>query len=717
MDNNYDNNNMNPEYDGQGYDPSQYDQSQYDASQYDQSQYQGYDQSQYDVSQYDQSQYQGYDQSQYDASQYNQSQYQGYDQSQYDQSQYDQSQYDQSQNDQSQYQSYNQSEYQQGYDQSQYQGYDRSEYQQGYDQSQYQAYEQSQYYASQYDQSQYDQSQYEQAQYDQSQYQGYDYSQYNQTQYDQSQYHHESAVTEPAKPAEQITEPAKPAEQITEPAKPAETIQELPEPAGTVYPAETKKTAKAKKDKKPKPEKSVPIEPPKTEVTKLDTATGEVTGKGKKKVKEKKNKKKILVTALITFFATVLLNAGGIAATIYGIRASHKKKAEESMKEFEEWNENYSEYLEEEEKKYEEENAPKDDEEEKKVYTYEDYQAANDVNSTVYDNSKLGKEGTVMTPQTKIIGDYDPDSLGYKYEVSLVGAEYFRTPDGYEAIRIYYDFYNSGERIVYPDDEVQFYAFQGGIELERYLGNYGEWWDKDNFTVGMYKAQNPFTRNATNFMRPGGKTRCAAEFYMDWKYEDTISVKFEHHALANTPLWMSYDLDDPYCKSLETTYCFYTSFEPSQMPLKPESDSYLIPVTDPKWTAGQPTEGDVINDMHIAIGDATFSDEEDGKHIKIHLDYTQLTGNPTSFKDICQLDTDLNFDWPRFIVTQDGAGLNMVRDDETLAVMEQEVGRNETIGIDLEYVLVSNNPVEIAFLEMAPYQEQKPYIGKVFTVQ
>jgi hypothetical protein len=48
--------------------------------------------------------------------------------------------------------------------------------------------------------------------------------------------------------------------------------------------------------------------------------------------------------------------------------------------------------------------------------------------------------------------------------------------------------------------------------------------------------------------------------------------------------------------------------------------------------------------------------------------------------------------------------------------MQKEPSRNETVDIVLEYVLRTDSPVEIAFMDAEPNRKQTPIIGKVFDV-
>ena len=570
----------------------------------------------------------------------------------------------QPQYDASQYQGYDQQQYDasqyQNYDWSQYQNYDQNSQYQNYDWSQYQNYDQNQSQYQNYDQSQYQNQNYDQ---NQSQYQNYDQSQYQN--YDWSQYQNYN-------------------QQNTETSAPTASVQ----PAVEAAPVKETKPAK---DKKP--------------------AAKSKSGK------PKKNRKKILVTALITFFITVFVNAAGIGITIFALKAHHEKEREEARKKYESTTEDYT-FNDEEPGEYGEEGDTEygEEDEEKKFMTYEQ---ANDVNSTLFDNSKLAAAGTTFTAVSDNIGKHDPDYDLYTYDITLVGAEYFRTPDGYEAIRIFYDFKSNAERIVYPEDEINIYAFQDDVLLERYIGTLGDWWDSgtdDPMTEEQTTSDNPYTRNSMALVKPGAKIRCAAEYYCEWKYDDPITVEFRHTGMDNSPLWMEHDMDSPEILALPDTYSFFADIDPKGMPCKPASDDYLIKDTAPSWTNGLASEGEVTPDYNIKIGDATVTDEEDGKHIKISIEYTILTGNTENFIDAMQLEEDRAFEWPRFIVSQDGASILQVDTEESLAAMQKEPSRNETVDIVLEYVLRTDSPVEIAFMDAEPNRKQTPIIGKVFDV-
>ncbi len=632
---------------------------------------------------------QGYDYSQ--QQNYDYSQQQGYDYSQYDQQQY--YDYSQQQNyDYSQQESYDYS--QQGYDYLQQQNYDYS--QQSYDQSQQQSYDynqqsynQSQQQSYDYNQQSYDQSQ--QQSYDYNQQRGYDYSQYNQQQYyDYSQQSYD--YSQQTQPEAQPTSPSEP-QSVTQPEP-----QSAPQPeAAPVTPAVT-----PAQEVKSQPVQELKVQPVQESKPKQNTKAA----KPKKQKKERTPGKQFLRSMLISFgitFGVIVLGDVILVATIKGLDAKRDREREEA-------------------KATSTEITAEDWTDESTEDTTEDGggKEQKTTEAKVYDDPELTAEGTTFSPVSKTIGDYDPDYQLYKYDITLVGAEYFKTPDGYEAVRIYYDFHNGSDRITYPEDSISAFALHGGIELEPYYGNNEDDPSEDPrdeaIIVEMTKSKNQYTIQSTKFVLPGATVRCAAEFYCEWRYKDPITFAVNHSGLE-TALWMNMDLDDPYYQSLPDTYSFFADLNPEDFPCKPESDEYLMKDSAPTWADSLPDTATVAQSYDMTIKDATVTEVDGEKHISISVDYTNLTGTPTSFYDAAVIGADLTFDWPRLLVMQDGVELIRAFSDSSLEAMKQEVARNETVTIKLEYTLRTDDPVEVVFIEMEINGKQETKAGKSFKVE
>ncbi len=308
------------------------------------------------------------------------------------------------------------------------------------------------------------------------------------------------------------------------------------------------------------------------------------------------------------------------------------------------------------------------------------------------DEAFLNREGTVYEPAEGILGAGVAGTSGPGvFKVSIVGAEFFRSADDKEAVRIYYDVTSYASWIIDAAD-VSIQAAQDNDYL----------WSIDR------TADSPVPVQLSHSDIRGGVTvRCAREFECSWN-GGPIYVE-SWYFMTWSHLLDEYVYDG--AESVETGLfddSLIARFDPSEMPARPASEVTPVPIADPDWLSGVPGEGSFdFDEAYLTFDGAEFFRDGDRNVVRIYVSYKNIDD-----RDGCYL----NFA-PELRVMQDGIELwpyegdvRVPEDDNVQAA----VSPDETVRVAREYVLLSLSPVTCEFHD---FGMSKPEIAAVYQYQ
>lgn len=306
------------------------------------------------------------------------------------------------------------------------------------------------------------------------------------------------------------------------------------------------------------------------------------------------------------------------------------------------------------------------------------------------DEAVLNAEGTVYEPVSGTIGvDAWEDGKGV-FDVSFVGAEFYRSAADATCVRIWYDVTNTAPRLMEAMD-VSILAAQDGDYL---------------WSVDSDDSDTPQVHVRYVDIRPGVTVRCAAEYECAWD-GGPIYVEGYYYMTLGDHLLNSLVYDG--AESMETGLfgdSLIAVFDPAALPARPAVDDTTVPIAEPSWMDGVPDEGEVgYGDAYAAVkGSEVFTDGDD----EILRVYVTFTNRSTSLVTASYFDI-----LPDCRAMQDGirlvdyAGAETVPEDGNRMA---QIDYDESIDVALEFVLRSDSPVAFEFYD---WGTNKPLVGAV----
>ena len=291
------------------------------------------------------------------------------------------------------------------------------------------------------------------------------------------------------------------------------------------------------------------------------------------------------------------------------------------------------------------------------------------------DEAVLNAEGSVYEPVEGVLGAGVAGTNGPGvFNVSIVGAEFFRSADDKQAVRIYYDVTSYAGWIIDAADV--------GIQAAQ---------DNDYLWSIDRTADSPAPVHISHSDIRGGVTvRCAREFECSWD-DGPIYVE-SWYFMTWTHVLDEYVYDGT--ESVETGLfddSLIARFDPETMPARPATEVTIAPITDPDWLGGVPSEGSFSYDeAYLAFDGAEFFRDGEREVVRIYVSYKNIDD-----RDNCYLNfaSDLR-------VMQDGVELwgyegdvRVPEDDNVQATVKPD----ETVRVAREYVLISDSPVTCEF--------------------
>ena len=258
------------------------------------------------------------------------------------------------------------------------------------------------------------------------------------------------------------------------------------------------------------------------------------------------------------------------------------------------------------------------------------------------------------------------------HSVSLVGAEHITTQDGYDAIRIYYDFTNSTDHTRSIAESFTVEAYQHG--------------DLCMFGYTEYDPEfSPKYEVSDLYIRPGCTVRSVAQFEVDMGGE-AVSVVFCDYVSSDT---------------------YTVSIEPGNLPGAPEGELPTRPVDHPAWTEGLSDGGVYNGEYYCYIDRATFAYDYDGQEmLKVIFEFTNNSAEETSFWAMSYL-----FAYQDGVQLRVGIPEEMTAEDEAYYSM---VSPGETVSVAVNFILRSQSPVEIELVDFMDADGEN--LGCVFTL-
>lgn len=285
------------------------------------------------------------------------------------------------------------------------------------------------------------------------------------------------------------------------------------------------------------------------------------------------------------------------------------------------------------------------------------------VEETEEESSFTAADEAEMAPASGHIFDYD---------VSIVGAEPIVDMDGKEGIRIYWDFTNNSDDVVYPYEDLYIDLEQNGRLLDT--------------TYCTYEDDAPEYGNDYLYLRPGVSIRCCSEFTCDMD-GDPVTVSIYH--------WMDEE---------EKIMALY---DPADLPGRPDEDMLMETVSDPAWTESLPTEGEFDGDYYVSIDGAEVVKgwEEGTEVLRVYFTFTNNSEEEASMwwntnVRAMQDGVEVLTDWPE----------TDVEEDENF---DLDIAPGESIRCSECYVIRSDSPIEIEVYEFG----EGAVLGTVFEVK
>lgn len=245
------------------------------------------------------------------------------------------------------------------------------------------------------------------------------------------------------------------------------------------------------------------------------------------------------------------------------------------------------------------------------------------------------------------------------YYVEVVGVEHFEDIDGEPAIRIYYDFTNNSDELSYGGT-LDILAKQSGFELVDTYASYED-------DVAEYG-------NAWLYVYPGVTIRCIEELSYNPEAGGTIVVEMED--------WWS-----------DETLTF--EVDAADLPGAPASSRAIETISDPSYTQGWPTEGQ-INDGYFKLLDAEVfeggSYDDYDQIVRFTFEFTNTSDEETSawmesytyaFQDGVELETAYVWD-----------------DTDADRMYDTDIAPGETAVCAVCYGLRSDSPVELSISDL-----------------
>ncbi len=262
-------------------------------------------------------------------------------------------------------------------------------------------------------------------------------------------------------------------------------------------------------------------------------------------------------------------------------------------------------------------------------------------------------------PQEPEYPDFSPVSgdVG-EFHVEVVAAEQFEDIDGYDAIRIYYDFTNNSAETASAWDSLTVSVVQEGYRAIS--------------TCDNFEDDVPEYGNDGMQVRPGCTLRCIAEYSLNPEGGSVI-VSF-------TDFWE----EEPPVEA---------EFWPQNLPGRPAETFLPAPVEDPLWMADWPDGGFYCGeDYYLYIDSAEYAESDEGERlVRVYFEYTNLTDADQAFNMFANL-----------MAYQDGIQLETGYPGTTLDLDSNyymDAAPGETLMCTAYFVLRSENPVEIELVD------------------
>ena len=171
--------------------------------------------------------------------------------------------------------------------------------------------------------------------------------------------------------------------------------------------------------------------------------------------------------------------------------------------------------------------------------------------------------------------------------VTFLGAEQAKNYDGADAIRIWYEYTNLSDKVVTPNNVLDFKAVQGGEELKQ---------------VWFYEDEIDFLSSGDAAIRPGVTVRGCAGFACNYA-GGPIDVKA-------TDFWE------------ETTFLDET-IDPKKPQAVTAPEYEIVEIPDVDWLDDVTDDGDYDEKYHVYIGDCDVADDyDDNQMLRIYFDFT-----------------------------------------------------------------------------------------------
>lgn len=254
--------------------------------------------------------------------------------------------------------------------------------------------------------------------------------------------------------------------------------------------------------------------------------------------------------------------------------------------------------------------------------------------------------------------------------VAIVGAEAFKDADGADAVRVYYDYTNTSDETTYAASEVYYSFVQDGVELES--------------TYAAYDKEVAEDDNDYLYVRPGVTIRCVAEYSMNPDGGPVVV------SLSN------------YWNEAENATI---ELQPQNLPGRPSSPLPVVPITDPQWLAGWPTEGK-CDTAYVIIDKAEIVDSYDGK--KLLRVYFTYTNNGTEASSLW-MDTYI-YAYQDGVELANGIPATDVPEDDNYY---NNVDPGKTIIVSICYEISGESPIEVEITD----GWNDDGIGCIFTVE
>lgn len=259
-------------------------------------------------------------------------------------------------------------------------------------------------------------------------------------------------------------------------------------------------------------------------------------------------------------------------------------------------------------------------------------------------------------------------------KVTIVGAEFAKTDDDEDFLRVYYDYTNTDTIGCRPYDTLEFEkATQNGEEIDQFTP-----YSDDEYAI-------PEDLMAECSLQPGMTMRCTALF--ECSPDDGV-VELGCNLMIGS--W-AYNPDD--LEWLEF------QIDPKDMMGKPEAMEYA-PIPNPTYTQGMPTSGllDCAVPFEAALESYELTECDGAPALRVYLTYTN--------KD--------DEEWPPCVVLpivayQDGIGLTLADtwyvDDlnETDEAFEEYAEPGQSMKCSVIFLLRGNSPVEVVIEESDDY--------------